>query len=74
MLPPIKNSKYKLTQYLTTWRNKVKNVRDCLYVVDHCTAILTALRKGEPGQTYNVGGNNEKQNIEIVSTICDLLD
>jgi len=45
-----------------------KNVHDCLYVVDHCTAILTALRKGKPGKTYNVGGNNEKQNIEIVTT------
>lgn len=51
-----------------------KNVRDWLYVVDHCEAILTVLQKGELGETYNVGGNNEKQNIEIVTTICDLLD
>lgn len=51
-----------------------KNVRDWLYVVDHCAAILTVLQKGRVGQTYNVGGNNEKQNIEIVHTICDLLD
>jgi dTDP-glucose 4,6-dehydratase len=51
-----------------------KNVRDWLYVVDHCSAILTVLQKGRVGETYNVGGNNEKQNIEIVQTICDLLD
>ncbi len=51
-----------------------KNVRDWLYVVDHCSAILTVLQKGETGQTYNIGGNNEKQNIEVVQTICDLLD
>ncbi len=51
-----------------------KNVRDWLYVVDHCEAILTVLRKGRLGETYNVGGNNEKQNIEIVQTVCDLLD
>ena len=41
------------------------NVRDWLYVVDHCSAILAVLQKGEVGQTYNVGGNNEKPNIEI---------
>lgn len=51
-----------------------KNVRDWLYVVDHCAAILTVLKKGTPGETYNVGGNNEKQNIEIVQKVCDLLD
>ena len=51
-----------------------KNVRDWLYVVDHCSAILRVLHKGRAGETYNVGGNNEKQNIEIVQTICDLLD
>lgn len=51
-----------------------KNVRDWLYVEDHCAAILTVLQKGEVGQTYNIGGNNEKQNIEIVQTICDILD
>ncbi|APG26450.1 dTDP-glucose 4,6-dehydratase [Syntrophotalea acetylenivorans] len=51
-----------------------KNVRDWLYVEDHCNAILTVLEKGQVGQTYNVGGNNEKQNIEIVKTICDILD
>lgn len=50
------------------------NVRDWLYVVDHASAILTVLEKGKVGETYNVGGNNEKQNIEVVQTICDLLD
>jgi dTDP-glucose 4,6-dehydratase len=51
-----------------------KNVRDWLYVEDHCGAIATVLRKGQPGETYNIGGWNEKPNIEIVETICDLLD
>ncbi len=51
-----------------------KNVRDWLYVIDHCEAILTVLRKGAIGETYNIGGNSEKQNIEVVHTICDILD
>jgi dTDP-glucose 4,6-dehydratase len=51
-----------------------KNVRDWLYVEDHCQAIATVLRHGRPGQTYNIGGWNEKQNIDIVETICDLVD
>ena len=51
-----------------------KNVRDWLYVEDHCTAIATVLRSGRPGETYNVGGWNEKPNLEIVGTICDLVD
>jgi dTDP-glucose 4,6-dehydratase len=51
-----------------------KNVRDWLYVVDHCEAILQVLENGRLGETYNVGGNNEKQNIEVVQTICDILD
>lgn len=51
-----------------------KNVRDWLYVEDHCTAIATVLQKGRPGETYNIGGWNEKPNIEIVGRICDLLD
>ncbi|HTS38532.1 MAG TPA: dTDP-glucose 4,6-dehydratase [Candidatus Solibacter sp.] len=50
------------------------NVRDWLYVEDHCEAIATALRDGKPGQTYNIGGWNEKPNLEIVQTICDLVD
>lgn len=51
-----------------------KNVRDWLYVSDHCAAIRTVLEKGRPGETYNVGGDAEKQNIEVVEAICKLLD
>lgn len=51
-----------------------KNVRDWLYVEDHCTAIATVLCHGRVGETYNIGGWNEKPNIEIVQTICDLVD
>ncbi|TXG76647.1 MAG: dTDP-glucose 4,6-dehydratase [Rhodocyclaceae bacterium] len=50
------------------------NVRDWLYVGDHCTAIREVLARGRPGETYNIGGWNEKPNIEIVRTICALLD
>lgn len=50
------------------------NVRDWLYVRDHCDAINTIIRSGKPGETYNIGGHNEMKNIEIVSTICALLD
>jgi dTDP-glucose 4,6-dehydratase len=49
-------------------------IRDWLYVTDHCSAIRRVLGAGTVGQTYNVGGWNEKPNIEIVHTICDLLD
>jgi dTDP-glucose 4,6-dehydratase len=49
-------------------------IRDWLYVRDHCSAIRTVLDKGRVGETYNVGGWNEKPNIEIVKTICALLD
>ncbi|MFA7535280.1 MAG: dTDP-glucose 4,6-dehydratase [Desulfuromonadales bacterium] len=51
-----------------------KNVRDWLYVEDHCAAILAVLQKGRVGETYNIGGNNEKQNLEVVQAVCDLLD
>lgn len=51
-----------------------KNVRDWLYVEDHCEAIAAVLAQGTPGETYNIGGSNEKPNIEIVYRICDLLD
>ena len=51
-----------------------KNVRDWLFVGDHCNAIRTVLQKGRVGETYNVGGNAEKQNIDVVHTICALLD
>ena len=51
-----------------------KQVRDWLFVEDHCRAILRVLADGKLGETYNIGGNNEKQNLEVVQTICDLLD
>jgi len=51
-----------------------KNVRDWLYVVDHCEAIEQVLLRGRNGESYNIGGNNEKQNLEIVHVVCDLLD
>ena len=51
-----------------------KNVRDWLYVRDHCAAIRRVLEAGRPGETYNVGGWNEKTNIEIVHTLCEMLD
>ena len=51
-----------------------RNVRDWLFVEDHCEAIRTALAKGKPGETYNIGGRNEEANITVVHSICDLLD
>jgi dTDP-glucose 4,6-dehydratase len=50
-----------------------RQVRDWLYVSDHCDAIRVALAKGKPGETYNVGGNSEKRNLEVVHAICDAL-
>ena len=50
------------------------NVRDWLYVRDHCEAIQTVVDKGELGATYNIGGNNEITNIQIVKNICSILD
>ena len=51
-----------------------RQVRDWLYVTDHCEAIRVALAKGRPGETYNIGGNSEKRNIEVVHALCDALD
>ena len=51
-----------------------KNVRDWLYVEDHCDAIWLILSKGKPGEVYNIGGECEKQNIEVVHAICDVLE
>jgi len=51
-----------------------QHVRDWLFVEDHCDAIRTVLAYGRAGQTYNIGGWNEKKNIEIVETICSILD
>jgi dTDP-glucose 4,6-dehydratase len=49
-------------------------VRDWLHVDDHCAAILAVLDRGEPGQTYNVGGRSERTNMQVVQTICSTLD
>jgi dTDP-glucose 4,6-dehydratase len=51
-----------------------KNVRDWLFVEDHCSAIRTVLESGRIGETYNVGGNSEWKNIDVVNAICDLVD
>ena len=51
-----------------------ENIRDWLYVEDHCSALLTALEKGVPGESYNIGGSCEKRNKEVVRMICDYLD
>ena len=51
-----------------------QNVRDWLFVADHCEAIRLVLAEGTVGETYNIGGKNEKRNIEIAMTICSILD
>lgn len=51
-----------------------QNVRDWLYVADHCEAIRTVLSGGTPGETYNIGGGNELKNLNVVETICSALD
>ncbi|MBD3257400.1 dTDP-glucose 4,6-dehydratase, partial [candidate division GN15 bacterium] len=51
-----------------------KQIRDWLYVADHCEALDLVFHKGEPGLTYNIGGHNELENIELVTRICRLLD
>ncbi|WP_180901234.1 dTDP-glucose 4,6-dehydratase [Martelella soudanensis] len=53
---------------------KGENVRDWLYVEDHADALLTVITKGRVGRSYNVGGNNERTNLELVRTICAILD
>ena len=50
------------------------NVRDWLYVGDHCAAIRLALQKGRLGETYNIGGNSEKTNLEVVNAVCRVID
>lgn len=50
------------------------NVRDWLYVGDHCAAIRVVLERGRPGETYNIGGNSERDNLNVVRTICRLVD
>jgi dTDP-glucose 4,6-dehydratase len=51
-----------------------QQVRDWLYVVDHCRALRTVLQRGRVGETYNVGGGNQRSNLEVVTTLCALLD
>jgi dTDP-glucose 4,6-dehydratase len=51
-----------------------QNVRDWLYVGDHCQALETVLQKGKAGETYNIGGNNEVKNLELVTLLCQLMD
>ena len=51
-----------------------KNIRDWLYVEDHCRALYIVMQNGIPGETYNIGGNCERQNIQIVKRICAILD
>ena len=53
---------------------KGENIRDWLYVGDHCSALRTVLDKGIPGETYNIGGNNELRNIDLVRLICGIID
>jgi dTDP-glucose 4,6-dehydratase len=53
---------------------KGENIRDWLYVGDHAEALHTVIAKGRMGQTYNIGGNNERQNIDLVRLLCNLLD
>jgi dTDP-glucose 4,6-dehydratase len=50
------------------------NIRDWLYVKDHVCALRCVLEKGKPGQTYNIGGNNERSNLDVVNSICEILD
>lgn len=51
-----------------------KNIRDWLYVEDHANALLLVLEKGMPGRSYNIGGENERTNLELVKMLCDILD
>jgi len=51
-----------------------ENIRDWLYVLDHCKGVDLAYHKGKSGEVYNIGGRNEKDNLYIVNKICDILD
>jgi dTDP-glucose 4,6-dehydratase len=50
------------------------NIRDWLYVGDHCAALRAVLARGRVGETYNIGGNSEKTNLAVVNTLCAILD
>src|SRR5690606_22408891 len=52
---------------------KGENVRDWLYVTDHCEAIWTVIQKGKVGETYNIGGHNEQKNIDVVKKLIQLV-
>jgi dTDP-glucose 4,6-dehydratase len=51
-----------------------KNIRDWLYVIDHCDALIEIFEKGRPGETYNIGGGEQRENLETVYLLCDLVD
>lgn len=51
-----------------------ENIRDWLYVIDHCRALDCVIHRGRPGETYNIGGNNEVKNIDLVKILCQLMD
>ena len=51
-----------------------RQIRDWLFVEDHCRAVLTVLLKGSPGSTYNIGGGNQPDNVTVVQTLCEILD
>lgn len=51
-----------------------KNIRDWLFVIDHCSAIWTIMNRGKAGETYNIGGDSEKTNLQVVEKICDTLE
>jgi len=51
-----------------------QNIRDWLFVIDHCRALDVVIHRGQPGETYNIGGNNEVKNIDLVKTLCQLMD
>ena len=53
---------------------KGENVRDWLYVEDHAEALVRIIEQGAPGETYNIGGNNERSNLELVTMLCSILD
>ena len=53
---------------------KGENIRDWLFVKDHCSAIETVFNEGKAGETYNIGGNNEWKNIDLVHKICEILN
>ena len=50
------------------------NVRDWLYVEDHCRALRAAVERGKPGETYNIGGNCERTNLQVVEAVCEIVD